>query len=307
MRLYTVDDLLSNFKKGMKCITKDDMKRFYKTGCSLGRVITSLKLDGARLHAFTNGNTVQHKSYNLKDFENFGCLDEHIGALCATRAIREYVGPSAVMFDGEVLDRHAKTRNAKFKGVMQQLHRIHDLDDSGFKFHIFDFWFPGIPYTQEQRLNIIEYACLELGSSQKLAYHRHEVKSFMHEDMLTNYTKAILKAGHEGLVLKNPEGLYEMRRSPNWLKLVAEETLDLYVVDIIEGEGKLAGHVGKFVCDLDGKPVLVGPGSATHNELREWFIDANKRPKMIEVKFKERNESGALRHPRFYRRRDDKA
>lgn len=302
-----IDELLGKFKVGMKCIKPDEIKRFYKAGGKLSHCLESIKLDGARLHAFTDEDGIAHKSYNLKDFQNFGCLNDDLGTMHRVFSALGIASTSGVMFDGEVLDRHAKTRNAKFKSVMQQLHRIHDIDDSGFVFHVFDIWWPGISLPLAERLEIIE----EIVNRKKLdriVAHPHKYNSFSCEEELTEYAESLFAQDIEGIVLKIPCSTYEMRRSPSWLKITNEDTVDLPVLDIIEGEGKLAGHVGKFVCGLgNGDTVKVGPGSATHSMLKEWFDDADKRPKMIEVKYKEKMPSGSLRHPRYYRTRDDKA
>lgn len=299
-----ISDALAQFKVGMKCITIEDMPRFYKAGGDLTRVITSIKLDGARLHAFTDDTAVAHKSYNLKDFQNFGCLTDGLRALYTTRAIRD-LRQNTLMFDGEVLDRHAKTRNEKFKGVMQQLHRIYDLDDSGFQFHAFDFWFPGMRIPQAVRLSILQSAVREL-QHERIAYHVHRIMNLGDAAGMNAYFEQVIATGAEGLVLKIPNSMYEMRHSPNWVKLVAEYTIDLPVTGIIEGKGKLQNHIGKFICDMNGRETLVGPGAATHDQLREWFVYPERRPTMIEVKFKEYTLDGALRLPRYYRRRDDK-
>ena len=304
---YSIEEMVAAFKKGMKCITVKDMKRFYKIGGNIGDCLSSIKLDGARLHAFTTEEGALHKSYNLKDFQNFGCLNNALAALLRTPMMRA-IGPS-VMFDGEVVDLRSDKRSEQFKKVMQQLHRIHDLDDSGFQFKVFDFWFPGIDLTQLQRLQVLRNATEQLNgdNAHRISYHEHEAASFSCEEELTEHVESILESGLEGLVLKTKHGMYETRRSPHWLKLIGEETLDLYVIDIIEGEGKLTGHVGKFLCKLDDdNTVKVGPGSATHAMLKDWFDNRDTLPKMIEVKFKERT-ANSLRHPRYWRTRDDKA
>ena len=89
-----INDILSLFKIGMKCITKDDLKRFYKSGGDLMRALTSIKLDGARLHAFTSNLDVAHKSYNLKDFENIPLKEDLISYVL--REVRPYVADAWV-------------------------------------------------------------------------------------------------------------------------------------------------------------------------------------------------------------------
>ncbi|MFB6107380.1 MAG: ATP-dependent DNA ligase LigA [Haloplanus sp.] len=60
---------------------------------------------------------------------------------------------------------------------------------------------------------------------------------------------AALEAGHEGIMLKNPESAYTPgARGQNWLKRKPDvETLDLVVTGAEWGEGRRANHLGTFL------------------------------------------------------------
>ena len=103
-------------------------------------------------------------------------------------------------------------------------------------------------------------------------------------------------SGCEGLVLKDLDGLYEIKRVNHQVKWTPEEFVDVRVVEVLEGKGKLAGHVGRFVIEYEGRICEAGPGKATHKQLKEYWT---KPPSMIEVKYREVTPDGALLFPVF--------
>jgi len=108
----------------------------------------------------------------------------------------------------------------------------------------------------------------------------------------------------EGAIVKNLRGLYEKKRSRNWLKMKAEETEDLRVIGAYEGEGKYAGKLGGLIVDRKGVEVRVGGGFT--DAQREELWDNPSIGSLIEVEYQEVMESGNLRHSRFVRFRPDK-
>lgn len=134
----------------------------------------------------------------------------------------------------------------------------------------------------------------------------------------------VMAKGLEGLIVKNPDGHYEGKRSYNWLKIKAEETEDLKVVGVYNGEPgtKYEKVLGGLLVDRNGVTVRVGGGFSDKQRFEFW--DAYERDlvnkvdpskgivgellgRLIEVEFHEVTPDGSLRHPRFKRFRDDKA
>ena len=79
--------------------------------------------------------------------------------------------------------------------------------------------------------------------------------------------------GYEGAMVRNGQGPYVNKRSYDLLKV--KEFLDdeFDIIGIEEGRGKLAGHVGSFVCKTaDGKEFLAKMKGETQ-KLREYFED----------------------------------
>jgi DNA ligase-1 len=138
--------------------------------------------------------------------------------------------------------------------------------------------------------------------------------------------------GHEGLVLKRIDSLYEAgRRGQSWIKVKrAHATLDVVVVGAQEGHGKRAGALSDYTFAVWRDEELVPIGKA-YSGLTDEEIDAMTRrlegitlerrggirlvrPEIVlEVAFdgiqrSARHASGfALRFPRIVRLRDDKA
>jgi DNA ligase-1 len=120
------------------------------------------------------------------------------------------------------------------------------------------------------------------------------------------YFEIYFANGYEGAMLKNMDASYPFKRTRDWMKLKNEETYDLYIKSYVEGEGRLQGKLGKFICDLNGVEIGVG-GGFTDSQRDEFW---SKRERMlgtcIEVKCQEKTKDGSLRFPIFLRIRKDK-
>ena len=127
------------------------------------------------------------------------------------------------------------------------------------------------------------------------------------DDIEAHY-QACLNAGYEGVVVKPLEYEYVNKRSFDWMKLKAINTVDARIVDIFEGTGKYSSSAGGVIIQMPDSEVLVRVGSGFSDEQRDHiYADPDMFiGRMIEVKYHEVTPDGSLRHPRFYRWRDDK-
>ncbi|MFC4552726.1 ATP-dependent DNA ligase, partial [Halorussus sp. GCM10023401] len=151
-------------------------------------------------------------------------------------------------------------------------------------------------------------------------------------DQIAEIEENALDAGHEGIMLKNPDSTYSPgRRGKNWLKRKPDvETLDLVVTGAEWGEGRRASFLGTFLLSArtdDGDFETLGKVAtgitdeelAELTELLEPHIrtqdgqDVEIAPEVVfEVGYEEIQESPtyssgyALRFPRFLGVRDDK-
>ncbi|MGW8177344.1 MAG: ATP-dependent DNA ligase [bacterium] len=132
-----------------------------------------------------------------------------------------------------------------------------------------------------------------------------------------HYCDLIMEKGGEGVILKHRDALYGDHLS--WVKVKREETFDVVITGFKdpketsiktsgeESATKFAerGWIGAIEFDHNG---VIGYCSGMDEGTRE-FISTNPDAcvgRVIEVRAQEVLESGALRHPRFVRFREDK-
>lgn len=119
------------------------------------------------------------------------------------------------------------------------------------------------------------------------------------ESVDRNFEKA-LNAGYEGLVLKSPNHLYKQSRSKDWLKMKAEDSIELIITDVYEGEGKWKGMAGGCICQYKDIKVRASSGRLSENDKKYvWEHTKEYIGKKIEVLFHEITPTGSLRHPRM--------
>ncbi len=124
------------------------------------------------------------------------------------------------------------------------------------------------------------------------------------EDVLNAFESA--RSDHyEGIMLRNNFSLYEQKRSYNLQKVKEFEDAEFFVVDALEGRGKLEGHVGAFVCELPGGDTFKVKLRGSHEFLRQcWENDSLWRNAWMTVQFQGYGSQGRPRGPIGIRFRD---
>lgn len=93
------------------------------------------------------------------------------------------------------------------------------------------------------------------------------------EAQVTDLFESWRQEGYEGAMLRNSDGLYVNKRSYDLQKVKEFDDAEFQITGIDEGRGKLAGHVGAFVCKTaDGKEFLAKMRGSTEN-LKKYFDD----------------------------------
>lgn len=103
------------------------------------------------------------------------------------------------------------------------------------------------------------------------------------EEEIAELVAPIWKRGGEGIMLNTFEGYYELKRSNSLLKVKYVESMDLKVVDMLEGTNKYKGMMGALVVDYKGYRVGVGSGFSDEERQRFWDNPEEIIGKTIEV------------------------
>ena len=118
-----------------------------------------------------------------------------------------------------------------------------------------------------------------------------------------------LDDGDEGIILKDPNSLWENKRSKGQIKFKAELDCDLKVVSVIGGTGKYIDAIGSLYCESADGVVKVYVGSGLTDEQR-YAPPSDYYGKIIAVKYNARitNVQGeeSLFLPIFLEVRNDK-
>lgn len=259
-----------------------------------------IKYDGVRIFAIYRGGCVRFFSRTGKEFFTV----DHIGQYMAEK-LRE-AGAGELVFDGELVD-----RGGSFNQVVGDVRRK-DSTASDSLFRLFDMMTldefsrgqSEKPYL-ERRRNVIEL-CRDQFMDRTLIAPSEFFLLDTHEHVIERFN-ALLDGGAEGLIIKPLDGLYECKRSYNWLKVKNKATIDAPIVGFEEGEGKFVGSLGALQVEMDnGVRVSIGGGLTDAQRASIWADQPGHLGRMIEIEYHEMTPDGSLRHPRFVRFRDDK-
>lgn len=162
-------------------------------------------------------------------------------------------------------------------------------------FVVFDA--PALPSPFEQRQAQLRN-WLGKGLEHARVLDQHVCKGVDH---LQAELERVIALGGEGLMLRQPQSLYEVGRSTTLFKVKTFLDAEARVVEHLPGEGKHAGRLGALVVEMpDGTRFSVGTG----------FSDAERRSPpplgvLITYRYQELTDRGVPRFPTFLRVRSD--
>jgi DNA ligase-1 len=134
-----------------------------------------------------------------------------------------------------------------------------------------------------------------------------DLDGFVGEMQFKQFNKDAIEAGFEGIMIKDPDAVYECKRSVSWLKQKPFIEVSLTVLETEEGTGRNVGKMGALVCEgtEDGKLIKVNVGSGFTDEDRDDFWNCRVDGQVVEVRADAitQNQDGtySLRFPRFLR------
>ena len=225
---------------------------------SWNEVAVEWKYDGARVQIHTDGESVEIFSRNMENVtaplpEIVEFVEEH----CSRPAILD---GEVVAFgdDGDVLP---------FQAVLRRFRRKHDVARA----------------REEIECRLVAFDCLHDDGTDLLdepltVRHQH-LEAVLDDgvsvlwmtddaDSLASIEADALAAGHEGVMLKDPDSTYSAgRRGKHWLKRKPDvETLDLVVTGAEWGEGRRATYLGTFLLSVRTEGGTRSGGSRSSSE-----------------------------------------
>lgn len=287
-----------------------------------GQWYADTKMDGARLVFVLDkeANKVTAITRSGKVNKNFSAIERKLEKLMATL-------PGGLVLDGEIM-----ANDNQFKTLSTQLNRKDEVHTEDFYLAVFDvlpledFRNQTCSHTQKQRHEVLlELASLfqeHCGTSVRVLPKKYlDLNTTSGHEQLEELFQMAIDEGFEGIMLKNPEGLYEHKRSKNWLKIKPYVDVTVKIQSIHEGTGRNENRLGFARCvgtDFDPKDgkmkkIEVDVGGGWSDEDRDEIYRHAKKyvGRLIEVRameFTQDREGGdvwALRHPRFRGFRDD--
>lgn len=198
---------------------------------------------------FYDGELIRKNIDNVSDGENFRI---GTGIINSDAESKEEI--KFVIFDcfpdSELINGHS---NAKYKVRKKMLNRLRQT-------------------IEEKGLKNIEVVTM--------VYEGNDQKQIM------KWLEYAVEHGWEGLML-NKDSTYKCKRTTDLIKIKRFYTMDLPVVEVLEGDGRLKGTLGALVVKYKNNTVNIGSGFDDKTRAKFWESKADLIGRIIEVKYKE--------------------
>ncbi len=239
-----------------------------------GRKMLDIKLDGVRLLTVLDkeNDTVVQYTRNGKINENFTEITDGLRKLMQTL-------PGSLVLDGEVV-------SSSFQDLMRQVNRRDDVDTTAAKLAVFDI-LPltafraghcSLPqHTRQTILSTLEQSGALKDHTGGAVYVIPKISVDLDtpegQKTFTEFNRQAIEAGYEGIMVKDPDAPYELKRSVAWLKIKPFIEVSLTIMGFEEGTGKYTGMLGALVMEGedDGRQISVNVGSGLTDEDRVKF------------------------------------
>ena len=264
-----------------------------------------LKMDGMRFNAIVKDGKVQFRSRNGKELDLLGHLElDFIRLANGTNVV--FDGELLVKIDGQIAprqigngilskankgtlsDKEAALVHATLWDMVPYDHFVSGVSDKIYQDRFGDLQGLILP----ERIHLVEHTVVESIEAAQAIFEQY------------------LAQGQEGIILKDPKGIWEDKRAKHQIKFKGELECDLRIVGWEDGTGKNTGRLGALVLESEDGVVKVNVGTGFTDAAR----DAIKRDvigKICAVKYNARivdQKSGvhSLFLPVFVCIRDDK-
>lgn len=270
--------------------------------------MAQLKSDGSRCIAYCTEDKVTLMSRNGKQILGLIDLEENL---------KSFAG---FVIDGEIVFDITKADRATGNGIVTKAVKgtITEEEQAGVIFQVWDK-IPLEEYTVKGKYKVDEYT--RYTSLKQLVglqnFHNIQIIESTIVNSLDEAKEAFQKyvaEGYEGIILKNMDGIWEDKRSPNLVKFKEEYFADLEVVGTFEGTGKIEGMLGGLSVQTSCGTIKTNVGSGFTEAQRKqlWSVREELIGQIAELKYNgittdKRTGDNSLFLPIFQRIREDKS
>ncbi len=272
----------------------------------IGKKQIEIKLDGVRVLTIIRQNKVEMFSRNGKQFHNFGHIISEI-----ENVLKEDPSPHDLVLDGEVM-------SANFQDLMKQVHRKDGKQTKDAVLHLFDLC--PLEDFQKGRWNTSQTArsllvkewvakhSILLKHIKTLEWENVDLDTTEGQKRFVELNKSAVEGGYEGVMIKDPNAIYECKRTHSWLKAKPFIEVTLKVVSVEEGTGRNKGRLGAVLVEGedDGHEYSLSCGSGFSDiQRKEYWSKRNQLiGQLVEIRADAKTKSKdavafSLRFPRF--------
>jgi len=211
--------------------------------------------------------------------------------VCVPHIVKELEesGLKDLEFDGELY-----IHGWKFESIREITGRTINLHPDYLKmqFHIFDLVSEQTQLTRRDRL-LTFYSNTAFAVSSWFAFSTEDLERILTEQ---------LKEGYEGVVVRNPNGLYKRKRSTDIMKWKPTQE-DTYLIVGYEEEISIHGDpkdsLGALICSRDAELFNVGTGFTREQRQQLWKTKEDLKGKLVKIRYKQLTRYNIPREPVF--------
>lgn len=272
--------------------------------------VAELKSDGSRCIAYCSTDGVKLMSRNGKQYQGLKNLEKNLQD--------SYF--NGLVLDGELVFDTTKADRTTGNGIVTKAVKgtISEKEQANVIFQVWDV-LPMDKYVEKGVVKVPQSTRYE-GLATLLRMTNKDNIQLIPSTKVNNLAEArkvfqdYVDKGFEGIILKNTDGYWADKRSPDLVKFKEELFADLKVVGYFEGQGKISGMLGGLSLETEDGVIGTNLGSGFSEQQRKelWNNRDNLIGEIVEVKYNgltedKRTGKKSLFLPIFQRFREDKS